>query len=1010
MKRLTTIILFFFTGFLFSVNLYSICSSSHILPLKIDTQNQKIDTISILLHQYFRNYHIDGFSPQMSICMDSFSVNDSIKTFSIYGNEGFASQNFSSDLVAHIYHEIKECLPRKYKKYNFCIMGLGKKIEDYVPNIDRSDKDMSRLWKNKEYIGRNWVENISRPYRLINGLQNRHLALWASHGRYWANAQEKWMWQRPALYCTTEDLFTESIVTPYLLPMLENSGAICYTPRERDWQCNEVIVDNDGGLQEGEYIENNGQEMWKNSCKEGFRYGKTRYLIGESPFHATGGFIMVNSDADTVHSVIKGTARVSAIVRQENESSYCYWIPNIKEEGYYAVYVSYQTLPNSVDDAHYTVCHKGISTRFRVNQQMGGSTWVYLGTFQFGRGHSKDNSVYLSNISKNSHGIVCADAVRFGGGMGNIAREEYGGEGTLSGFPRFLEGSRYFVQWCGLPYEVYNTKDGHHDYADDINSRSNALNYLGGGSIYVPDTTGQKVPFELSLAIHSDAGYYRGEDIYGTLSISTLQNDSMQEVFKSGLSRMASSDFASILQNTVCKDLTKVLGKTWTCREHFRRDYSETRKPEVPSAILETLSHQNFADIKYGHDPNFKFWLARSMYTGILKFITNEHETSYTVQPLPVKNFSALLIPGRKVQLSWEAQQDSIEKSAVPEGYIIYTRRDGQDFDNGKVVGKSNSVSLSIEDGIVYSFKVTAYNSGGESFPSEALSVYHSPNQNSEVLIVNGFTRLSGPAIVNNTDSLGFNLDADYGVPYIKSPEYCGRQTIFLRANICGNGNSTLGYSTQELQGKFIAGNTFDYPYIHGKAISLLPNVSFSSCSIGSLDKGLVVSRYDMLDIILGLQKDDGESSMIPYKTFTPSIQTILRKYCEVGGKLFVSGSYIASDMTSDKDNEFTSNVLKYEKTSDSNVVPDTIVKGNGIDFSFVRDINENQYAVQHPDRLHPCDGAFTAFTYADGTSAGIAYQGNKKCIIALGFPFESVRGENKRQLLMKMIYNFFNQ
>ena len=27
--------------------------------------------------------------------------------------------------------------------------------------------------------------------------------------------------------------------------MLENAGAIVYTPRERDWQRNEVIVDND---------------------------------------------------------------------------------------------------------------------------------------------------------------------------------------------------------------------------------------------------------------------------------------------------------------------------------------------------------------------------------------------------------------------------------------------------------------------------------------------------------------------------------------------------------------------------------------------------------------------------------------------------------------------------------------------------------------------------------------------------------------------------------------------
>ncbi len=34
-------------------------------------------------------------------------------------------------------------------------------------------------------------------------------------------------------------------VLPYVIPMPENAGAIVYTPRERDTQKNEIIVDND---------------------------------------------------------------------------------------------------------------------------------------------------------------------------------------------------------------------------------------------------------------------------------------------------------------------------------------------------------------------------------------------------------------------------------------------------------------------------------------------------------------------------------------------------------------------------------------------------------------------------------------------------------------------------------------------------------------------------------------------------------------------------------------------
>ena len=47
------------------------------------------------------------------------------------------------------------------------------------------------------------------------------------------------------LFGTTEDLYTQTIVIPYLLPMLENAGAVVISPRERNWQKQEVIVDND---------------------------------------------------------------------------------------------------------------------------------------------------------------------------------------------------------------------------------------------------------------------------------------------------------------------------------------------------------------------------------------------------------------------------------------------------------------------------------------------------------------------------------------------------------------------------------------------------------------------------------------------------------------------------------------------------------------------------------------------------------------------------------------------
>ena len=333
-------------------------------------------------------------------------------------------------------------------------------------------------WGIIDHNGEPWVKNVSRPYSIERGLEARHIALWASHGRYFDNNERKWRWQRPALFGTTEDLYTQTIVIPYLIPMLENAGAVVFTPRERDWQRNEVIIDNDRPLLLGNYQEKSQRQQWLTAPEPGFAFHAEPYHDEENPFEA-------------------GTARMIETTHSKSTLSTISYQPDIPHEGSYSVYVSYQTVENSVDDAHYTVWHKGQKTDFFVNQQMGGSTWVYLGTFEFDKGSSEFNRVVLSNQSKHK-GYVTADAVRFGGGMGNIERG-----GAVSGLPRCLEGARYAAQWAGMPYNVYSSKQGANDYGDDINVRSYMSNWLGGGSCYMPDSIGKKVPFELSLAIQT---------------------------------------------------------------------------------------------------------------------------------------------------------------------------------------------------------------------------------------------------------------------------------------------------------------------------------------------------------------------------------------------------------------------------------------------------------------------------------------------------------------------------
>ena len=135
-------------------------------------------------------------------------------------------------------------------------------------------------WGDIDYHGAPWVKNVSRPNEISHGLQDRHVSIWASHGRYYDQEKGFWKWQRPFLFGTTEDLFTQTIVVPYLIPMLENAGAVVFTPRERDWQRHEVVVDNNDATLYS-YHEMAVGHDWRDAPKPGFARHEGVYFDGE---------------------------------------------------------------------------------------------------------------------------------------------------------------------------------------------------------------------------------------------------------------------------------------------------------------------------------------------------------------------------------------------------------------------------------------------------------------------------------------------------------------------------------------------------------------------------------------------------------------------------------------------------------------------------------------------------------------------------------------------------------
>ena len=841
----------------------------------------------------------------------------------------------------------------------------------------------AQTWGRINYDGEPWVKCVSAPNKVTRGLQNRHIALWASHGCYFDLKSNTWKWQRPNMFCTREDLFTQTIVVPYLIPMLEQAGAIVFTPRERDWQRNEVIVDNDDHHRLINYIEAGFRHPWQNTTNPGFAFHNGTYTDGENPFTA-------------------GTCRMAQTTKSKKNYSLISYQPNIPEEGDYAVYVSYQTLENSVDDARYTVWHQGQETVFHVNQQMGGSTWVYLGTFHFDKGCNQFNRVVLTNQSGH-RGVVTADAVRFGGGMGNIERC-----GMVSHMPRAFEGARYWAQWAGMPYDVYSSRYGQDDYSDDINVRSFMVNHLAGGSCYRPNKEGRNVPLELSLAVHSDAGYDpSGTQVYGTLSICTTDNKGRQ-TYDNGRPRTMSRQLADDLLANTTRDLQNSIG-LWTARETYDRNYSETRNPEMPSAIIETLSHQNFTDMRYGLDPNFRFLLARSIYKTLLRYNSRAHDKECVVSPLTPTDFQVELTDlGRgEVKLSWAPVKDPLEPTATPTEYIVYTACGHADFDNGRVV-HGTSYSMRLEPGFLYHFRVAAVNRGGRSFPTPVLSAKFSPTAVHTAVIIDGFQRLAGPQVRMTGNEQGFDIDSDPGVSFGPMGGWAGRQLVFDRSKAGIEGPEGLGFGTDELAGNFFAGNDFTHVKSHAETIDAT-GIDCNICSVSreAIEHGKeTLAGYDIADLVLGLQRNDGYS-LVAYPAYTPQLLKRINRFLARGGALLTSGAYVASDITAREPANNVANLLHLRYVG---MQPQPrMIQGLGLRFDIWALPNEHHYWANHTDIIAPAQDAQTVMTYADGYSSAVAYNGIYRTF-TMGFPLECIQSASVRTAIMQSILNFFIQ
>lgn len=410
--------------------------------------------------------------------LDSIHASPEVPSITLFYAPGLSYYPFREESYNIFMNSLKGALGRKFRKYHIDVVTNTFALDQLIPNYFRKTipVDSSRLPLTGK-VRSKLVRKLNSPL-FPGGLSENSVALWHSHGYYFEMTLDRWEYQRAKLFGTVEDISVMGYAVPYLTRMLENAGANVFLPRERDIQVNEVITDNDRSTGGSEVV------LHLNSISD--RYNE--------------GFLLTDTLFTGFNPFEHGTS-----LRIKNDSAI--FLPDIPENGYYSVYVSYPAIMDNNHDAKFIVRHTGGVTEFAVDQTIGGGTWIYLGTFHFRRGKNLLNGSVVAAPPENGNGFVAIDAVRFGGGMGNVARkpsadmirnQQSASENTvvkaddaspvtseftwkLSGKPRFLEAARYYLQYAGMPDTlVYTPTADKNDYNDDYQSRGLWVNYLIG--------------------------------------------------------------------------------------------------------------------------------------------------------------------------------------------------------------------------------------------------------------------------------------------------------------------------------------------------------------------------------------------------------------------------------------------------------------------------------------------------------------------------------------------------
>jgi hypothetical protein len=174
-----------------------------------------------------------------------------------------------------------------------------------------------------------------------------------------------------------------------------------------------------------------------------------------------------------------------------------------------------------------------------------------------------------------------------------------------------------------------------------------------------------------------------------------------------------------------------------------------------------------------------------------------------------------------------------------------------------------------------------------------------------------------------------------------------------------------------------------------------------------------------MVDFIFGEEKKTPApkyKDKIDFEVFPSWMCDLISSYLFGGGKLFLSGAYIGTDLYSNPDSSgirFANNILKFKLKTGHAVKTGNVFSVNnsflGVNnkLEFNTTFNDSIYKVEAPDELGEINGSEVLLRYSENNfSSAVGYKDNYR-VVVFGFPFETILGEKLRALIMRSVLNY---